>query len=87
VLAWMLERCAGRGGMVETAIGQLPRPQDLDLRGLDLPKAALEELLSVDHDLWRKEALDMRTYLDEYGTRIPAALQSELSKLEARLAE
>jgi len=87
VLAWMLERCAGRGGMVETAIGQLPRPQDLDLRGLDLPKAALEELLSVDHDLWRKEALDMRTYLDAYGTRIPAALQSELSKLEARLAE
>jgi phosphoenolpyruvate carboxykinase (GTP) len=86
VLAWMIERCAGRGGMVETPIGQLPRPQDLDLNGLDLPPAALAELLSVDLVQWRKEAADIRSYLQEYGSRTPAALQAELSKLEARLA-
>ncbi len=85
VLAWMLERCAGRGGMVETPIGQLPRPGDLDLAGLDLPAAALDELLSVDRNQWLKEAADMRAYLHESGARTPPALQAELSKLEARL--
>ena len=86
VLAWMLERCAGRGGMVETPIGQLPRPQDLDLAGLDMPVASLAELLSVDRAQWRQEAADMRGYLQEYGSRTPAALQAELTKLEGRLA-
>jgi phosphoenolpyruvate carboxykinase (GTP) len=50
----MLERCAGRGGMVETPIGHLPRPQDLDLAGLDVSEAALTELLSVDREQWRR---------------------------------
>jgi phosphoenolpyruvate carboxykinase (GTP) len=86
VLAWMLERCAGRGGMVETPIGQLPRPQDLDLAGLDVPAAALNELLSVDRAEWRQEAADMGKYLQEYGSRVPAALQAELTKLQARLS-
>src|SRR5579872_6023943 len=30
VLAWMLDRCAGRVGAAESAIGHLPRPEDLN---------------------------------------------------------
>ena len=85
VLAWILERCAGRGGAVETPIGQLPRPADLDLRGLDIAPAAIEQLLSVDRELWKKEAADIARDLEEYGSRTPAALKAELQKLEGRL--
>src|SRR5690606_20116070 len=67
VLAWMLDRCAGRGGATETPIGNLPRASDLDLAGLDIAPDALAALLTVDHDDWRKEAAEIRAYLDEFG--------------------
>jgi phosphoenolpyruvate carboxykinase (GTP) len=85
VLAWMLDRCAGRAGAGESAIGWLPRPGDLDMRGLDLPPGSLEALLTVDADLWRKEIADIREYLTKYGERLPAAMLAELKNTEQRL--
>jgi len=85
VLAWMLERCAGRAGANESAIGRLPRPEDLDLRGLDLGPQALAALLAVDPALWRKEIAELRSYLGKYGERLPGALLAELRTTEERL--
>ena len=85
VLSWMLERVAGRGGAKETAIGNLPRPEDLNLAGLDIKPDVVEELLSVKTDAWRKEAADIRTYLGEFGDRTPKAMYAELDGVEKRL--
>ncbi|TLY81554.1 MAG: phosphoenolpyruvate carboxykinase (GTP), partial [Gammaproteobacteria bacterium] len=85
VLAWMLDRCAGRTGATEAAIGWLPRPADLELRGLDVSADRLAGLLTVDAALWRKEVADMREYLGRYGSRLPAALLAELDSIERRL--
>ena len=86
VLSWILERCAGRGGASDTPIGSLPRPSDLNLAGLDIDPAALGELLSVDKELWKVEATELHSYMDEFGERIPAALRAELHALEQRLS-
>jgi phosphoenolpyruvate carboxykinase (GTP) len=86
VLSWMLDRCAGRAEANDTAIGFLPRPQDLNVKGLDIKPEVLQELLSVKPDAWRKELKDVRTYLDEYGARTPKALYAELEGVEKRLA-
>jgi phosphoenolpyruvate carboxykinase (GTP) len=86
VLAWMLERCAGRGGSQATAIGNLPREADLNLKGLDIAPAALQELLSIDRELWKVEAGDMGEYLEEFGAHVPEALRAELKALEQRLS-
>ena len=85
VLAWMLERCAGRAGATESAIGRLPRPEDLNVAGLDLKAGALAALLTVDPALWRKEFADIREYLGRYGSRLPAALLKELETSERQL--
>jgi len=85
VLSWMLERVAGRAGAQETAIGNLPRPIDLNLKGLDIQPAVVEELLSVKQDAWRKEVAEIRSYLAEYGSRTPGAMYSELEEVEQRL--
>src|SRR5579871_7029775 len=85
VLAWMLDRCAGRAGAMESAIGWLPRAVDLDTRGLDIRPEALEALLAVDGNLWRKEIADIREYLTKYGERLPAAMLAELKNTEQRL--
>jgi len=85
VLTWMLERSAGKAGALETAIGHLPRPQDLNMAGLDVSPAALQALLAVDPGLWRKEVTEIRAYLQQFGARLPAALLAELARTEAAL--
>jgi phosphoenolpyruvate carboxykinase (GTP) len=85
VLAWMLERCAGRAGATETAIGNLPRPADLNTQDLSLAPGALESLLTVDPALWRREVGEIRAYLSKYGARLPPALLRELDTTEQRL--
>ncbi|MBV8910102.1 MAG: phosphoenolpyruvate carboxykinase (GTP) [Gammaproteobacteria bacterium] len=85
VLAWMLDRCAGRAGAIESPIGWLPRPGDLDTRGLDLAPESLEALLAVDAGLWRREIAETREYLEKYGERLPAAMLAELGNTEQRL--
>ena len=85
VLSWMLERVAGRAGAKETAIGNLPRPEDLNLSGLDIKPQVVEELLSVKQEAWRKEVAEIRNYLGEYGARTPQAMYTELDGVEQRL--
>jgi phosphoenolpyruvate carboxykinase (GTP) len=86
VLAWMLDRCAGKATANETAIGNLPRPQDLNTKGLDISPANLQALLSVDPALWQKEMTDVRAYLETYGKRLPAEMLKQLETTEKRLS-
>src|ERR1700686_1504729 len=86
VLAWVLDRCAGKAGASESAAGWLPRPADLDTRGLNVGAEALAALLTIDAGLWRKEVADLREDLRRFGTRLPQALLAELESTEQRLA-
>jgi phosphoenolpyruvate carboxykinase (GTP) len=86
VLSWVLDRCAGRAGAADTPIGFMPRPGDLDTSGLNLPAGALEELTAVPREAWQRETKELRSYLQEFGTRLPDKLRNELDSLEQRLA-
>jgi phosphoenolpyruvate carboxykinase (GTP) len=85
VLAWILERCAGTAQATQTAIGNLPRPEDLNVKGLNISEQDLRELLTVDPTLWNKELKDIREYLQKFGARTPAAMSRELDVVEAKL--
>jgi phosphoenolpyruvate carboxykinase (GTP) len=85
VLAWIIDRCQGRGAADETAIGAVPRRDALNLAGLNLPDAMVSELLSVDATQWRKEAEEIGAYLEGFGSHLPEGLRSELGDLRARL--
>jgi phosphoenolpyruvate carboxykinase (GTP) len=86
VLRWIIERCQGTAPARDTAIGQLPRPQDLDTQGLDLAPGALDELLAVDPSLWHFEFEGIASYFDEFGDRVPQALATELAESRTRVA-
>ena len=85
VLEWMLNRVSGKVQANETAIGNLPRPQDLNTRGLEISSSDLQALLSVEPTLWKKEVADIRTYLQSFGKRLPAELSKQLDTVEAKL--
>ncbi|MFI4914260.1 MAG: phosphoenolpyruvate carboxykinase domain-containing protein, partial [Steroidobacterales bacterium] len=85
VLAWILERCAGRAGAAETAIGSLPRAQDINLRGLDISSETFADLTSVSNAAWRKEMADIRQYLLGFGSHLPAAMLAQVDEVARRL--
>jgi len=87
VLRWIIDRCENRMDAVETPIGYLPRPQDIDTRGLEVADATMDALLSVNVDQWRKEMQSVGEYLDSFGDRLPSALRAEHEKVVEQLAE
>ena len=47
VIAWVFERCRGRGEAIRCPIGWLPAPGAIDVSGLDLRPGVIDELFSV----------------------------------------
>jgi phosphoenolpyruvate carboxykinase (GTP) len=85
VLRWAFERCAGTGKAVETPIGRMPTPNDIDTRGLDIPASNLAKLLSVDVDGWLAEVPLIREHFAKFGDHLPQGMKEEVDKLEERL--
>jgi phosphoenolpyruvate carboxykinase (GTP) len=85
VLQWIIGRCTGQADAMETPIGYLPRREDLDLRGLEHLNGALDKLLAVDAEGWRREAAEIGGYLQSFGDRVPAPLWQEHAKLSSAL--
>lgn len=87
VLEWILGRCDGTAGARETAIGFLPRENDLNLTGLDLRADDIAELLAVDADGWRDEADAIAAHLAEFEPRTPAVLKAEQRRIAQALED
>jgi phosphoenolpyruvate carboxykinase (GTP) len=81
VLRWIIDRCDDRVGAVEKPIGFLPSPGDIDLKGLDVSSATLEQLLAVDPEQWRTEMRSIGEYFAEFGGRLPGELTAEHQKV------
>ena len=85
VLMWILGRCDGTAEAEETAIGFEPRPEDINLDGLDIDRETLSGLLSVDKEIWKTEAEGIREFYKKFGEKLPEELMAELEKLEKNL--
>ena len=84
VLDWIIDRCEDNAPADDTPIGYVPRPQDINLEGLDLSKDSLNELLEIDREQWRKETELIEEHYAKFD-RLPEALKKELNDLKARL--
>ncbi len=85
VLMWILDRCSGKAEANQTAIGYLPKAEDLNLEGLDIGLDTVKDLLSVDKGLWQEDAAGIREFYAKFGDRLPKELRDELAKLESNL--
>ncbi|MBQ4643490.1 MAG: phosphoenolpyruvate carboxykinase (GTP) [Oscillospiraceae bacterium] len=85
VLMWILGRCDGTADAVETEIGFEPKPEDINIEGLDITKETISDLLSVDKELWKTEAEGIREFYKKFGEKLPKELMAELEKLEKNL--
>jgi phosphoenolpyruvate carboxykinase (GTP) len=85
VLEWIVRRCQGDLDAVESPIGRLPAPGDLNLEGINVDATTVERLLAVDVDGWKAELAEVGDYLDSYGSRTPASLKAEWERVAAAL--
>jgi phosphoenolpyruvate carboxykinase (GTP) len=85
VLKWIVERLEGKAEAVDTAIGRLPTLGSLDMSGLEVSDQAMDQLLSVEADVWAEEASLIPAAYERFGDRMPKGLWDEYQALLGRL--
>jgi phosphoenolpyruvate carboxykinase (GTP) len=85
VLKWIVERCEGSKAAAQEPIGWLPRPNDLDLEGLEVPGDAIKALLSVNRGDWKKELEAHETFFKSLGGVVPQELLDQRDQILQRL--
>ena len=87
VLNWIIDRCEGKADATETAIGYVPKPEDIDLTDLDMEMDTLKSILKVDKTVWEKEAAEIEEHYKKFGDKLPHELKEQLENLKANLAK
>ena len=86
VLLWILARCNNEVDAVESPIGYLPKPEDIDLEGTEITQDVLKGLLSIDKEAWTQEVEDQKTHLERFE-KLPKELWEQYNALAARIAK
>lgn len=86
VLEWIFNRCDEAVGAETTAIGYLPRKEDLNLQGIESVAADLDQLLEVDRARWLGECDSIEENYAKFGDRLPDELRVQFEALKKRLA-
>ena len=87
VLKWAIERIEHKADGKSTPIGIVPTAQDLDLDGLDVSAADVDEALAVKPDEWRNELPLIEEWFEFVGEKLPTGIKDEFDALKHRLDE
>ena len=87
VLKWAIERIEGKADAIETPIGFVPTGDSLDLTGLDLTHAHVEDAVRVDREEWDAELASIEEWYAKFGDSLPEALRAELESLKERMSK
>ena len=85
VLDWIIKRTENQADAQETAIGYVPKAEDINLDGLDFSIDTLKGILEVDKDLWTQEAEGITEFYKKFGDHLPKELANQLDILKANL--
>lgn len=65
--------------------GYLPKPEDINVEGLDISLDTMKELLTVDNASWIADLDSIKEFYAKIGDTMPKELLEELAVLEANL--
>lgn len=85
ILEWILNRCEDKVDARESEIGYIPNVKDINMEELSVDKEQLQELLSIDKDLWLEDAEGIEEFYNKFEGRIPDELKNELKTLKNNL--
>jgi phosphoenolpyruvate carboxykinase (GTP) len=86
VLKWIIDRCHGRAGALETQLGWVPRFEDFDTEGIPgFTREQFDQLQLMDPDEWRREILSHDELFMKLYTYLPKDMIFQRELLVARL--
>jgi phosphoenolpyruvate carboxykinase (GTP) len=85
VLEWIFRRCNGESAVVETAIGNVPAPGELNIDGLAIGEEEVQALLEVDEEALRHELPQVEEHLAKFGDGLPQEVRDQFEALKKRL--
>jgi len=84
-LKWICDRIDGHVSAEETAIGLLPKIEDLDLSGVNVSGETMRELLRPHRALRRHEIPLIAQHYKKFGSRLPERLARQFIEFVAAL--
>ena len=85
IVEWILARCRGEVQAVETPIGYVPDPKDIDMTGLTMPNGSMDKLFAIARKDWLAEVDAVGQFFDGFGTRMPDEMWRQHELLRTRL--
>ncbi|MCX6958665.1 MAG: phosphoenolpyruvate carboxykinase (GTP) [Verrucomicrobiae bacterium] len=87
VLQWIAERCQGRANGLETAIGWMPRYEDMNMNGIPggMTPERFEALQKIDFEEWRRELILQDELFIKLYRDLPKELMCQRELLISRL--
>ena len=85
VIEWMLKRCENKVDANATSIGYMPKPEDINIEGLELSTDILSSLLTINNESWLEDVNSIKEFYAKIGDTIPDELYEELKILTDNL--
>ncbi|MDD2798488.1 MAG: phosphoenolpyruvate carboxykinase (GTP) [Bacteroidales bacterium] len=85
VLAYIFDRCDGKGETVDTFVGKVPAVGAINTEGLDMTKEQMVNALAVNAEEWKDEVALIDEHYANFGSHLPAELAAELATLKGKL--
>ena len=65
----------------DSALGWMPRYQDLEWRGLNFSEAQYQEVTSINPEAWKQELESHRELFGKLSTRLPPELAAQRERM------
>ena len=85
VLEWIVERCRGHAYGVESPLGWMPRPEDINLEGLGMTRQDLEALQAINTSDIRNDLMSQEELFLKLAADLPKQMVFERELLVSRL--
>jgi phosphoenolpyruvate carboxykinase (GTP) len=86
VLEWIIRRCNGQAGALESRIGWVPVFEDFNVEALDFDAGDFEKVMAFDPEEWRQEVISQSELFLRLFHTMPKQLVYERELLSARLS-
>jgi phosphoenolpyruvate carboxykinase (GTP) len=87
VLKWIVDRVKDRVPANKTALGWMPRFEDIDWTGIEIGKSEFDKLNQIDADAWKQELTLHKEWFAKMGEKMPDELMKSHGLFELSLVD
>ncbi|MFA7082815.1 MAG: phosphoenolpyruvate carboxykinase (GTP) [Bacteroidales bacterium] len=81
ILAYIFDRCNDEDIAVDSPIGKIPKPNAINVEGLDITEKDMEKAMRIDKEEWQQELERAESFYDIFS-HLPKELRQELKRIK-----